>query len=91
MNIKNKISRVKKQRSELMPGTIVKCESGRFVAFYEHRTDIIANGENEKDAKANLRKMYAVIIKHETKLAKNSVNLPSKFTTKHFKENLECA
>lgn len=46
-----KIRRVKKKKGELVPGTIVKCESGRFIAFYEHRTDIIANGENEVDAK----------------------------------------
>lgn len=86
-----KISKVNKKKSELVPGTVVKCESGRFLAFYEHRTDIIANGENEKDAKANLKQMYKIIKKQEDKQAgKNSVKLPVNFSTKHFREKLEC-
>ncbi len=50
-----KVSRIIKKKGELVPGTIVKCDSGRFIAFYEHRTDIIANGENELDAKKILK------------------------------------
>ena len=80
-----------KKKTELVPGTLIKCESGRYLAFYEHRTDIIANGENEKDAKENLRKMYAVIKKHEgEQLEKSAVKLPENFTAKHFTDKLEC-
>lgn len=56
---------IRKSKSELIPGTLIKCASGRYLAYYEHRTDIIANGENERDAKANLRKMYTIVKKHE--------------------------
>jgi predicted RNase H-like HicB family nuclease len=80
-----------KKKKELVPGTLVKCESGRWLAFYEHRTDIIANGENEKDAKANLKKMYSIVKKHEgEQLEKEAVKLPENFTAKHFTEKLEC-
>ena len=80
-----------KKKKELVPGTLVKCESGRWIAFYEHRTDIIANGENEKDAKANLKKMYAIVKKHEgEELEKSAVKLPDNFTATHFTEQLEC-
>ena len=54
-----------KKKNDLVPGTIIKCESGRYIAFYEHRTDIIANGENEKEAVCNLREMYKNVLKAE--------------------------
>lgn len=47
------------------PGILVKCESGRYVAYYDHRTDIIANGENEREAKKNLKKMYKAVMEFE--------------------------
>ena len=55
----------KSKKAALVPGTIIECKSGRFIAYYEHRTDIIANGENEKDAKKNLKKLYEAVMKHE--------------------------
>ena len=55
---------LKKERYTV-PGTLVKCKSGNYLAYYEHRTDIIANGENEKSAIKNLKKMYEVVKKHE--------------------------
>jgi hypothetical protein len=80
---------VKKTKSELIPGTVIECKSGRFLAFYEHRTDIIANGENERDAKKNLRKMYEAIKKYEQqKAAKNVLVIPKTFKTKSFTEKL---
>lgn len=79
----------KKKKAEL-PGILVKCESGRYIAFYEHRTDIIANGENEKDAKDNLREMYNIVIAAEDaeEKAKNSIALPDNFRVKHFTDNV---
>ncbi len=86
-----KIRRIKKNKTELVPGTIVKCESGRFIAFYEHRTDIIANGDNEVAAKKNLRIMYEIIKKHEKYEAeKPSLSLPSSYNSKKFTEKLNC-
>lgn len=80
---------VKKSKSELIPGTVIECKSGRFLAFYEHRTDIIANGENERDAKKNLKKMYETIKKYEQqKAAKNVLVIPKTFKTKSFTEKL---
>ena len=83
-------SNLKKKTKELVPGTIVRCESGRFIAFYEHRTDIIANGENEKDAKKNLKKMYKIVTKHEQEEdeEKKILKLPDHFQTKRFTEKL---
>lgn len=85
---------LKKKKGELVPGTAVECKSGRWLAYYEHRTDIIANGENETDARKNLRKMYEIVIKHEQKeIEKKTVTipeLPKSFKTKSFKERLIC-
>ena len=64
---------LKKKKGELVPGTVIECKSGRYVAFYEHRTDIIANGENETGARKNLRKMYEIVRKHEEKAAMYSL------------------
>ena len=86
-----KVHQIKKKKGELVPGTIVKCESGRFIAFYEHRTDIIANGENEINAKKNLKIMYEIIKEHEkAEMEKPSLELPKNFNTKPFKEKLNC-
>ena len=89
--MKPKIHRIRKKKSELVPGTIVKCESGRFIAFYEHRTDIIANGDNEVEAKKNLRIMYEIVKKHENaETEKQSFKLPPTYNTKKFTEKLNC-
>jgi hypothetical protein len=80
---------LKKERFEV-PGTIVKCQSGRYLAYYEHRTDIIANGDSEKEAKKNLKKMYAIIKKNEeTDLTKEKIKLPPNYKTKPFSEKLQ--
>ena len=70
----------KKKKGELMPPTIVECKSGSYLAYYEHRTDIIANGENEKEAKKNLKNLYAMVQEHEADPSfKQTANLPSSF------------
>jgi hypothetical protein len=43
----------------------IKCASGRYLAFYAHRNDIIANGDNKVEAKKNLMEMYATVIAYE--------------------------
>lgn len=85
----------RKKKAEV-PGILVKCKSGRYIAYYEHRTDIIANGENEKDAKDNLRKMYKIVLEaeeaeekeKEKEKAKSLLSLPDDFRVKHFKDNV---
>lgn len=82
------MARAKKERFEV-PGTIVKCKSGRYLAFYEHRTDIVASGENEQDAKKNLKKMYTIVKKHEdAEQEKKTTVLPKSYHTKTFTEKL---
>jgi predicted RNase H-like HicB family nuclease len=61
----------KKKKKQEVPGITVKCESGRYLAFYEHRTDIIANGDNEKQAIKNLKRMYKVVIATEEEEEQN--------------------
>lgn len=81
---------VKKENFEV-PGTVVKCQSGMFLAFYEHRTDIVANGNNEREAKKNLKKMYKIIKDCEDKENEEEnvkLKLPSSYKTKPFKEKL---
>jgi len=76
-----------KKKYNLLPGTLLKCESGRYIAFYEHRTDIIANGENATDAKKNLKKMYKIVSDFEEKEAEtNTVKLPPHTQRKTFQE-----
>ena len=83
-------STTNKKKKELAPGILIECKSGRYVAFYEHRTDIIANGENEKDAVRNLKKLYRIIKKNEEKESGNKpIKLPPHTKTKSFTEKLE--
>ncbi len=84
-------NRSKKTKKKLsVPGTIIECKSGRFVAYYEHRTDIIANGENEREVKKNLKEMYEAIISYEEECEKKtSFKLPKDFISRPFKEKLE--
>lgn len=44
---------------------LVKCESGGYIAYYEERDDIIANGENKKECIANLKKQFASVKEYE--------------------------
>ena len=79
-----------KKERYVVPGTLVKCQSGRYLAYYEHRTDIIANGEKEKDAVRNLKKLYRIIKKNEEKESGNKpIKLPPHTKTKSFTEKLE--
>jgi predicted RNase H-like HicB family nuclease len=81
----------KHKKHEIVPGTIVKCQSGRYIAYYEHRTDIIANGDNEKDAKKNLKKMYKIVRDHEESESETPpMILPPDTKTKSFSEKLVC-
>lgn len=72
------------------PGILVKCESGRFLAYFEHRTDITASGENEKDAKKNLKRMYKAVMEFEAEQEKESgpSHLPPNVETKRFLEKV---
>lgn len=82
------IKRKAKERFTV-PGTVVKCASGRFLAFYEHRTDIIANGDSELEAKKNLKKLYSIVKKNEGKEQPHaSFKLPPHTSIKSFSEKL---
>jgi hypothetical protein len=51
-----------------MPNTNVKfvqCKSGRWLAYYYHRKDIIAMGHTARQALINLIKKYRILRKHE--------------------------
>lgn len=79
-----------KKEPYTVPGTLVKCKSGNYLAYYEHRTDIIANGENEKSAIKNLKKMYAIIKKHEGVGSDSKpLNLPPTTKITSFTETLK--
>lgn len=73
-----------------VPGTLIKCQSGRYMAFYEHRSDIVANGENAKEAKKNLKEMYSMVLAYEEEEnKKKSIESPIKeANTKHFIEKI---
>lgn len=80
----------KKKTFATVPGVIVECKSGRYLAFYEHRTDIIANGESEMEAKKNLKRMYAAVKRHEDgESEKGAMPLPKDYHTKKFTEKLQ--
>ena len=75
-------------KKKLFPGIMVECKSGRFLAYYEHRDDIMASGENEPDAKKNLKKMYKTVMGYEKKegIEREADVLPSDTKTKKFVE-----
>ncbi len=79
-----------KKEKFVVPGTLIECESGRYLAYYEHRTDIIANGENEKDAMKNLKKMYKIIQAGEGKGSDSKpIDLPTATKIKSFTDKLD--
>ncbi|MEJ7610040.1 MAG: hypothetical protein WKF88_02560 [Ferruginibacter sp.] len=79
-----------KRRKELAPGIIIECKSGCYIAYYEHRTDIIANGANEVDARKVLKEMYKAVSEFEKKENEDvrSRPLPPDFKLKNFREEL---
>jgi len=78
-----------KKNPKEIPGIVVECKSGRFLAYYDHRTDIIANGESEIEAKKNLKEMYAVVKKHEDEQpGKSDLELPASYIQRPFTEKL---
>lgn len=85
----NSMSASDSTRKKSYPGVLVQCESGRFLAYYDHRTDIMASGENEKDAKKNLKEMYKAVINYETEkgIVGGKEDLPPNAKTRRFVEN----
>lgn len=80
---------IKNKKATTIPGMIVQCKSGRFVAFYDHRSDIIANGSNEREAKKNLKEMYEAVMKYEEDEEKKTAPaLPKDFKVRAFKEKI---
>ena len=71
-------------------GTIVECKSGRYLAYYEHRRDIVANGDNEVEAKKRLNKLYETVMKLEKKEEEKNEErpLPKDFKTKPFTDKI---
>ena len=83
------LHRIKAQ--SLVPGTIIKCESGRYLAYYEHREDIIANGDTESEAKQNLKMMYETVRQYELGQRETThTKLPVTYKAKKFTEKLNC-
>ena len=82
---------ITKRRFKNVPGTFIECQSGRYVAFYETRPDIIASGDNEVEARKNLKKLYDMVLQHEKEeeeADKEDPELLKKFKTKKFVEKL---
>lgn len=65
------------KRSKEVPGILVHCKSGRYLAYYEHRTDIIANGNSDKEAMSNLKVMYAEVMAFENDLEAKRESKPT--------------
>jgi len=80
----------KGQKKQSYPGILVECKSGRYLAYYEHRSDIMASGENESDAKKNLKKMYKAVMKYEANegIDRDTSDLPPNTKTKKFVEKI---
>ena len=82
---------VRSKRYKTFPGILIHCKSGRYFAYYEHRTDIVANGDNEKEVKKNLKEMYKMITqveKEEEQQKEDADQLSKSFKTKSFTEKL---
>lgn len=43
----------------------IRCESGRWIMYYEKRDDIIANGDTKRECKRNLLSLYKSVMKYE--------------------------
>jgi hypothetical protein len=80
----------RKKKFTTAPGILVECKSGRFLAFYEHRTDIVANGPSVIQAKKNLKQLYKDVMKleKEEEDKQDEIDLPKDFKTARFKEKL---
>ncbi len=82
------MAELKKAKKHKYPGITFETKAGRYIAFYDHRTDIIASGENEKDALKNLKKMYKAVMEHEEEEEneKPPLKLPDNVVPKRFVE-----
>ncbi|MBI1783476.1 MAG: hypothetical protein HYR66_19240 [Sphingobacteriales bacterium] len=80
------MSIVKKRKKQKYPGITFKTQAGRYIAFYDHRTDIVASGENEREALKNLKEMYKVVMEHEEEeeSEKPTLKLPNNVVPKKF-------
>jgi len=45
--------------------TTCECKSGRYLAYYLYRPDIIANGETKQESEDNLKSLYKSVIDFE--------------------------
>lgn len=61
----NALEDLYRKQNGVVPAKITKCQSGRFLANYEDRDDVIANGDTESEAIENLGTLYESVIKHE--------------------------
>lgn len=43
----------------------LECKSGRWLAYYQKRKDIIANGDTKKEAEDNLKSLYKSAMDYE--------------------------
>ena len=76
------------KKKQAYPGILIECKSGVFLAYYDHRTDIMASGINEREAKKNLKKMYKAVMDYEKQegIDRDSIDLPPDTKTKKFVE-----
>jgi predicted RNase H-like HicB family nuclease len=77
----------KTKKYKLIPGILIHCKSGRYLAYYKHRSDILANGDTIKEARKNLREAYEYVIKIEGgDKPSPPIDLPADFKTSNFTE-----
>lgn len=43
----------------------IKCSSGRWIGWYDHKDNVIANGETMSECEVNLIKLYASVMQYE--------------------------
>jgi predicted RNase H-like HicB family nuclease len=78
----------------IVTGTIVLCAPDYFFAFYDHRSEMTANGETVEECLRNLREMYEYVLREEERGKKQKpqadlpLQLPADWNVKKFTDTV---
>jgi predicted RNase H-like HicB family nuclease len=79
--------KLRKSKIKFLNGNLVKAASGRYTAYFDEFPEIIAEGENEENAKENLILALKEVLKYRKELSQDrstSQNYKPTIPTKRF-------
>jgi len=70
--------RTNKHKSvKILHGNLIKSKSGGYTAFFEEFPEIVAEGENVKEAKQNLITIFVEVMQYKRERANDAIAKPN--------------